>query len=135
MTDMHQIYLDENLSEYVAEALNSLNKGYFKDMVVFSTKTRMGKGVPDEDIIPVIGQVNGVYITKDLNIHKTRLQYQLCEQYNLAVFFLKLPKGWDKHWEIVKLLINSWEEMYQKIKTEKRPFGYEVPLRGRMKKI
>lgn len=46
-----------------------------------------------------------------------------------------MQKGMDKHWEIVKLLINSWEEMLEKISKESRPFGYEIPIRGKMKKI
>jgi len=74
-------------------------------------------------------------ITKDFNIHRTRLQYQLCEQYNIGIFFLKMPKGLDKHWEIVKLLINSWEEILDRIAKEKKPFGYEIPSRGKMRKL
>ena len=132
---MTEVFLDENLSEYVADALNSLNKGYFNDVIVYSTKIKFGKGKPDELIIPSIGNQNGILITKDLNIHKTRLQYQLCEQYKIGVFFLKMQKGLDKHWEIVKLLINSWEEMLEKMTKEKKPFGYEVLLRGKMKKL
>lgn len=132
---MTEIYLDENLSEYVADALNSLNKGYFNDVIVLSTKVKFGKGKPDELIIPSIGTANGILITKDLNIHKTRLQYQLCEQYKIGVFFLKMQKGLDKHWEIVKLLVNTWEEILDKISKETKPFGYEIPVRGRMKKL
>jgi hypothetical protein len=132
---MIEIYLDENLSEYVADALNFLNKGYFQNFQVYSTKTKIGKGKPDEEIIPTIGKTNGIIITKDLNIHRTRLQYQLCEEYDIGIFFLKFPKGLDKHWEIVKLLINSWEEILTKIQAERRPFGYEVPVRGKMRKL
>ena len=132
---MTEVFLDENLSEYVADALNSLNKGYFNDVIVHSTKIKFGKGQPDEVIIPSIGSQNAILITKDLNIHKTRLQYQLCEHYKIGIFFLKMQKGLDKHWEIVKLLINSWEEILKKMTKEKRPFGYEIPLRGRMKKL
>jgi hypothetical protein len=132
---MTEIYLDENLSEYVADALNFLNKGYFQNFQVYSTKTKIGKGKPDEEIIPTIGKSNGIIITKDLNIQRTRLQYQLCEQFNIGIFFLKFPKGLDKHWEIVKLLINSWEEILNKIKNEKKPFGYEIPIRGKMRKL
>jgi len=87
---MIEIYLDENLSEYVADALNSLNKGYFKDILVYSTKIKFGKGQQDEIIIPAIGTSKGILVTKDLNIHKTRFQYQLCEQYGMGVFFLKM---------------------------------------------
>jgi hypothetical protein len=132
---MIEVYLDENLSEYVADALNSLNKGYFKNILVYSTKIKFGKGQPDEIVIPSIGNSQGIMITKDLNIHKTRFQYQLCEQYGIGIFFLKMQKGMDKHWEIVKLLINSWEEMLNIISKDKRPFGYEIPIRGRMKKL
>ncbi|MGN6248343.1 MAG: hypothetical protein ACTHNG_08300 [Ginsengibacter sp.] len=132
---MIEIYLDENLSEYVADALNSLNKGYFTEVIVHSTKMKFGKGKPDETIIPSIGNSNGILITKDLNIHKTRLQYQLCQKYKIGVFFLKMQKGLDKHWEIVKLLINSWETILLKVSTEKKPFGYEIPVRGKMKKL
>jgi predicted nuclease of predicted toxin-antitoxin system len=131
---MIEIYLDENLSEYVADALNSLNKGYFKEVVVRSTKTQFGKGATDELIIPSIGRSNGILITRDLNIQRTRLQYQLCKEYKLGVFFLKLPQGMNKHWEIVKLLINSWEEIIEKMTSERRPFGYEIPIRGKFKK-
>jgi PIN like domain len=132
---MIEIYLDENLSEYVADALNSLNKGYFKDILVYSTKIKFGKGQQDEIIIPAIGTSKGILVTKDLNIHKTRFQYQLCEQYGMGVFFLKMQKGLDKHWEIVKLLINSWEEMLGIISKSQEPFGYEIPIRGRMRKL
>lgn len=131
---MTEIFLDENLSEYVADALNSLNKGYFKDIYVHSTKTKFGKGATDENIIPAIGKSAGILITRDLNIQRTKLQFQLCQNYNLGVFFIKLPKGMNKHWEIVKLLVSSWEEIMEKITSEKRPFGYEIPLRGKFKK-
>lgn len=43
---MIEIYLDENLSEHVADALNSLNKGYFTDILVSSTKKKFMKFQP-----------------------------------------------------------------------------------------
>jgi hypothetical protein len=132
---MTEIYLDENLSEYVADALNSLNKGYFREINVYSTKIKFGKGVPDEEIIPAIGKVKGILITKDTNIHRTRMQYQLCESYKLGVFFLKPSKGMDKHWEIVKMLLLNWEEITRIIQKERLPFGYEIPTRGKMRKL
>lgn len=39
---MIEIYLDENLSEYVADALNFLDKGYFQNVIVSSTRTKFG---------------------------------------------------------------------------------------------
>lgn len=132
---MREIFIDENLSEYVADALNSLSKGYFSNTIVLSTKTKFGKGEPDEVIIPAIGRQKGILITKDLNIHRTRLQYQLCKQYKIGVFFLKMQKGHDRHWEIVKLLVNAWEDIIDTIATENCPFGYEIPIRGKMRRL
>jgi ribosomal protein L7Ae-like RNA K-turn-binding protein len=132
---MIEIYFDENLSEYVADALNSLDKGYFQNVIVSSTKTKFGKGVPDEAIIPEIGKAGGVLITKDVNIRRTKMQYQLCEEYKLGIFFLKPSTGLDKHWEIVKMLINNWEEIIRISTKEKLPFGYEIPTRGKIRKL
>jgi len=58
-------------------------------------------------IIPVVGKEGGILITRDFNIYKTRLQFELCQQYKLGVFFLTLPKGQNKHWEMVKTLITK----------------------------
>jgi hypothetical protein len=132
---MMDFYLDENLSEYVADALNFLNKGYFQDVQVFSTKIKPGKGLPDEDVIPWLGKADGILVTRDLHISKTQLQFALCKQYNLGVFFLRLPKNQNKHWEIIKLLINNWEEMIVKTEKEHKPFAYVVHVRGRMEKL
>jgi hypothetical protein len=132
---MTHVYLDENLSEYVAQALNFLNKGYFRNIQVFSTKEKFGKGAPDETIIPSIGKEKGILLTKDINIHKTSLQFDLCRKYGLGIFFLAMPKGMDKHWEMVRLLINNWEEIVQKTERERLPFAYRIKIRGRMEKL
>lgn len=132
---MIEIYLDENLSEYVADALNSLNKGYFRNINVYSTKLKFRKGAPDEEIIPAIGRAKGILVTKDLNIQRTKMQYELCERYKLGIFFLKLSKGMDRHWEIVKMLIENWERIIEIVEKEKLPFGYEIPTRGKMRKL
>ncbi len=129
------IYLDENLSEYVADALNFLNKGYYPDIQVYSTKTKIRKGATDEEIIPTLGAAGNILITRDISIQKTRLQYLLCQQYLLGIFFLKLPKNQNKHWEIVKLLINNWEEIVEKSNKERKPFGYIISPRGKMEKL
>jgi len=132
---MINIYLDENLSEYVADALNSLNKGYFQNVIVFSTKNTFGKGASDEKIIPEIGTHAGILITKDIKITKTQLQFDLCKKHKLGMFFLSLPKNQNKHWEIVKLLINHWENMVNIITKEHAPFAYRIKFRGKMEKL
>ena len=130
-----KIYLDENLSKHVADALNRLNQGYFPTIEVFSTIDVFGRGEPDETLIPKIGTEGSILITKDFNIKKTQLQYDLCKQYKLGIFFIILPKNQDKHWEIVKLLINNWEEITQKAGREKHPFAYRIRIKGKMEKL
>jgi hypothetical protein len=132
---MTNVYLDENLSEYVAQALNFLNKGYFRDLQVYSTKEKFGKGIADEVIIPSIGKEQGILITRDINIHKTRFQYELCKQHKLGVFFLTLPKNHNKHWEMVKTLVTRWEEIIGKIVEGKKPFAYRIRYTGKMEKM
>jgi hypothetical protein len=131
---MTEIFLDENLSEYVADALNSLSKGYFPDVNVQSTKIAFGKGASDEIIIPAIGKKRGILITKDINIYRRNVQYHLCKQYKLGVFFIHLPKGSNRHWEIVKLLIDKWEELVVIINKKSLPYGYELSPR-KLKKL
>ena len=130
-----KIYLDENLSKYVAEALNLLNKGYFPNIEVASTIDVFGRGAPDETLIPEIGNEGSMLITKDFNIKKTQLQFELCKRYNLGIFFITLPKNQDKHWDIVKLLIHNWEEIIQKAGRDKRPFAYRIKFKGKMEKL
>jgi PIN like domain len=130
-----KIYLDENLSKYIAEALNLLNKVQFPSIEVFSTIEVFGRGVPDEILIPKIGNEGSMLITKDLNIKKRHLQYELCKQYNLGIFFIDLPKNQNKHWDIVKLLIYNWEEIVQKTGREEPPFAYRIKPKGKMEKL
>jgi len=132
---MTSIYLDENLSEYVAEALNFLNRGHFRDVEVYSTKSKFQKGIPDTELIPAIGEANGILITRDVNIKKTRLLFNLCEDYKLGIFFLTMPKNQDNHWALVKTLIINWEDIISKSYSEKKPFAYRIKVHGKMEKL
>lgn len=132
---MQKIYLDENLSQYVAEALNQLNKGYFPNITVCSTKIEFGKGAPDEFIIPKIGKEGSVMITRDFNIKRTQLQYELCKNSNIGIFFLSPTKGSVRHWDIVKLLVNYWEEIVHKVERESHPFAFKITAKGKFQKL
>jgi len=123
------IYLDENLSEHVAEALNNLNRGYFNDVQVHSTKEVFGKGISDEELIPKIGKEKGYLITRDFQIQKTRLQCNLLEKNSVGAFFIKLPKNLNKHWELVRLLINNWEAIIETVRNERKPVSYRIANR------
>ncbi|MBP8822618.1 MAG: hypothetical protein KBH07_03105 [Flavobacteriales bacterium] len=132
---MH-IYLDENLSEYVAQGLQLLSRAHYRDIEVLSTKQDkdLGPGVKDPDLIPIVAKKHGVLITKDIRIRTTML-FQLCQQNKLGIFFLKMPSGKEAHWDIVRVLVEHWEEIVKHTRKEKRPFAFVVKPRGKMEKL
>lgn len=132
---MH-IYLDENLSEYVAQGLQLLSRAHYRDIEVLSTKQDkdLGPGVKDPDLIPIVAKKHGVLITKDIRIRTTML-FQLCQQNKLGIFFLKMPSGKEAHWDIVRVLVEHWEEIVKHTRREKRPFAFVVKPRGKMEKL
>ena len=130
-----EIYLDENLSKYVAEALNLLSKGYFQNIQVLSTIEKFGKSATDETIIPAVGNVNGILITRDIQISRSQLQFDLCKEFKIGILFLHLEKGSDRHWDLVRLLINHWQGIVNLSINERRPFAFKVKVKGRMEKL
>lgn len=132
---MHTVFLDENLSPFVAEALNCLSKGDFNDIRVNSTIQDFGKGIKDEELIPRIGEKKAVLITRDVNMNRIKLQRDLLKIHKLGVFFIDLPKGKCKHWDIVLLLINYWQDIIHIIRTKNTPYIYIVKPRGGVKPL
>jgi hypothetical protein len=130
-----KIYLDENLSEHIADALNLLGKGYFQNIEVLSTKVVFGRGVADEVLIPIIGKEGSILITQDYNIKRRTPQFDLCREHGLSLFFLFMPKNQNGHWAIVKTLIEHWEEITLKAQKEAKPFAYVVRAIGKMKQL
>ena len=128
-----KIYLDENLSEHIADALNLLGKGYFLNIEVLSTKKAFGRGIADEVLIPQIGKESAILITQDYNIKRRSPQFDLCREHGLSLFFLVMPKNQNGHWAIVKTLIEHWEEITLKAQKEAKPFAYLVRTVGKMK--
>ena len=132
---MKTIYFDENLSHYWAEAFDLLSRVPFAEISVKHTSEKFGRGTADEVIIPSIGDDASILITKDLNINRTRLQAQLCEQHKLGAFFIKMPKGQDTAWEIVKVLVQNWQYIVEKALREKPPFAFRLKTVGKPERM
>ncbi|MDZ4703347.1 MAG: hypothetical protein SH848_05430 [Saprospiraceae bacterium] len=132
---MKTIYFDENLSHFWAQAFDLLSKVHFPAISVKHTTERFGRGADDEDIIPVIGEEGGILLTKDMNIQRTRLQNQLCEAHKLGAFFLKMHRGQDTSWEIIKVLATNWEYIVDKIQKEKYPFAFRLKPVGKPERM
>ena len=65
---MIQLYIDENISPFLAQGLHYLEKGNGNEIAVLSIKDVFGKGALDEDWIPKLGLEKGIVITQDFNI-------------------------------------------------------------------
>ena len=90
-----KIFIDENLSPFLAKGLHILEQPMADGFEVLSIKDVFdkgdGKGVKDEEWIPKVGEMNGVVITQDKNIHRTKLQRDLFRNTGLAYFLFLRP--------------------------------------------
>lgn len=125
-----RLYFDENFSRRVASGMREFQEGRpSEDATVIWNPDEFGKGAPDEAWIPKVASKHGVVLTQDLNIHRTRAQWELCRSNKIGVFFFKPPKkGWN-YWIIVREVVNRWGEIKSLAGSTKRPFGYVVELR------
>jgi hypothetical protein len=134
------IYIDENMPSALAEGLNILqgpeNSKVGSEIEVKSIKTTFGRGIKDEDWIPLAGKEEACVITQDYNIQRTRHQKVLCEQNNLGLFFLRPPsKTGFTYWQMVEILVKEWQQIVKTAIREKRPFAYSCSSRKPMEKI
>lgn len=134
------IYLDENLPFHLADGLNSLNAPLNlrnqANIEVKSISQEFKRGVKDEDWIPIAGRQNAVAITMDIKIHKSRHQRKLCEEYGLGLIFFRLPKGGLSYWEMVRGIVNKWEQIVEICTREKTPFAYRFsPKKPKLDKL
>lgn len=125
-----RIYFDENFSHRIASGMREFQSARPSEGVtVVWNPDEFGKGAEDEEWIPQVASKHGVLLTQDLNIHRTRAQWDLCRMNKIGVFFFKPPRaGWD-HWVIVREVVNRWEEIKRLSGSLKRPFGFVIEQR------
>lgn len=129
------IFIDENLAPLLSEGFNLLQKplnfGLKEPIEVRSIKKVFGQGALDEDWIPKLQKGKDCVITQDYNINRIREQRQLCEQYQVGMFYFRPPsKTGFTYWDMLKMLVKHWPEIIKKATKEKRPFAYKVTSRS-----
>lgn len=131
-----RIYFDENFSPSLVAGMQKFQDGRKSEaFTVHSVKDEFGEGAPDEKWIPGIASGHGCVITQDLNINRTRAQWDLCRRNKIGIFFFKPPKrGWN-YWTIVELIVASWSRIKAIAKDEQRPFGYVIDARGKFNNL
>ena len=105
-----RIYFDENFSHRIASGMREFQSARSSEGVtVVWCPDEFERGAADEEWIPQVASKHGVVLTQDLNIHRTRAQWDLCQQNKIGIFFFRPPKaGWG-HWVIVREVLNRWE--------------------------
>jgi len=122
-----RIYFDENFSPALIEGLRRIQEGRRSDdITVCSVSEEFKRGAPDETWIPGVASRHGVVITQDININRTRAQWELCRTNKIGVFFVRPPKkGWS-YWQIVQLIIRHWPKISELARDTERPFGFYI---------
>lgn len=130
------IFLDENFPPQLADALHilqqQLNKRNNTSFQVKSIKTHFREGIKDEEWIPLVGQMQGIVITRDHRIQTIKHQKELFIQHGLGIFFFDIVSG-AKYWDIVKFFISKWEDILNKIQNNRTPFSYRYTAKSIMK--
>ncbi len=122
---MIKVLVDENLSEHLAEGLNAIQRPMDNGIEVVSMKNTFGKGTKDEDWISKWGKMDGIFLTADINISRTRHLADLLKQNDFGAFFLRIPNK-TSYWERVKIIIKHWPTITKLIVTQTKPFAYWV---------
>lgn len=102
-------YFDENFSYHIAAGLNEFEK--IDDLhQVKSTELEFGKGITDDELIPLIANSNrGILVTRDKKLVKVRAQRQILIDNQISCFLVN-TSGLN-HWGQIRLLMKKWLEM------------------------
>ncbi|TAE92128.1 MAG: hypothetical protein EAZ81_03680 [Verrucomicrobia bacterium] len=116
-----RIYFDENFSHRIVSGMSEFQKAKPSEGIsVIWTPDEFGKGAKDEEW--------SIVLTQDINIHRTRAQWEMCQQNKIGIFFFKPPRAGWSHWVIVREVVNRWEEI-KLLAKQKRPFGFVIEQR------
>jgi hypothetical protein len=140
MTRKYVIFIDENLPQQLAEGLNilqqPLNLKEGVEIEIKSIKKEFGQGEQDEDWIPKVGKLKGIVITQDTRIQSQKHQKELYQKEGVGMLFMSAPSktGWS-YWEMVKQLIERWDEIKTIVIKNKPPFAFRCSARTKFEKL
>lgn len=140
MIRKYKIYIDENMPSQLAHGLHTLqqpqnNKDQL-EIEVLSIKDVFGQGALDEDWIPKVGAENGIVITQDFRIQSQKHQRKLYIENGVGILFLNPPsKNGFSYWDMVKKLIDEWEDIKKIVRKNKTPFAFRATARKDFEKM
>jgi hypothetical protein len=126
------IFLDENLPERVAVALNAL-EGIKSPIDVYHTGAYFGWGIKDVDLIAKIKAATGVLITQDDRIRKNAAEIGLIKKEGVSVLIIGISAG-SNFEKIYQFIFKHWESIKNQCdKSKKAPFVAKILSDGVIK--
>jgi len=119
-------FFDNPLSPNLAKAMNLLEE---REGTVTHLKDIFPGDEKDEIWLPYVGNNDLVLITRDRKIRKRPAQLMAFKRHDVGAFILT-GKIMTK-WQGIRQLINAWEEIKRLNTITKKPYAFQIPLRGR----
>ena len=135
-----KVFIDENLPSQLASGLTELQRPLnLKEEIeieIFSIKELFGQGALDEDWIPEVGKENGIVITQDFRIQTQKHQKELYKKYKAGIIFFNPPSRTGfTYWEMVKQVVNKWEDIKHIIRKNRAPFAFRTSAKTKFEKL
>lgn len=135
------LYVDENIPKHLAQGFEvlqipeGLKLGV--DIKVKYIPSEFGQGVKDEEWIPEVGKEKACVLTQDMNINRRKHELALYRKHGVGMFFLKgaSKKQGMSVWKMVEALARNWPAMTHIMLNEKRPFAYQLGIKGKIKSL
>jgi predicted nuclease of predicted toxin-antitoxin system len=124
-----KFFFDNDLPEKLAQAMCLLDE----DGEVEHLRKTFPQNTKDEVWLEYVGKEGLVLITRDQKIRKRPMELKEYNTHKVGAFILT-GKNLGK-WREIKQLICAWEEIRTLAADTQRPFAFEVPPRGRIKRL
>ena len=123
-----RLYFDENFAPKLAHGFREFQAGRpSEEFEVFHLADEFARGTPDEEWLPAVASRHGCVLTQDLNISRTRLLWQLCQQNKIGIYFFRQPKSVKfGYWDWIAKILEVWPEIKSSAKISTRPFAFFV---------
>jgi len=122
-------FFDNNLSQYLAQAMDLLEQ----EGKVIHLKDKFQTDAKDEDWLEYVGKNRMVLITRDKRITRHAAELKAFKSYKVGAFILSGTI--TNIWQSVRQVINNWLNIKDFASKTKPPFAFQVPLRGKIKRL
>ena len=126
-----KVYFDENYSQYLAHALNSLE--YTTNQIQVIATFDILPGETDRVIAEHVADNHGVLFSKDKDFKKAQFLVKLMESHKIGIFYLKTQKK-EEYWKLVDLVMRAYINKCRNIiLTQRIPYFCEIMANSSVK--